>query len=90
MCNAEIPVPSVFQTTSRNTLANTLPGWNAEDAPVGVEYTGATNWSIPAGDLFHRGPPHREDRLAQRPPNLGPTRERLTIDLNQGRLERHV
>jgi hypothetical protein len=79
--NADIPVPSVFQTASRNMLAQALPGWNAEDAPVGVEYTGATNWSIPAG-IFSTADLLIEDQLVQRPPNLGPEREPLTVNLN--------
>jgi hypothetical protein len=79
--NADIPMPSVFQTTSRDTLDQILPGWNAEDVPVGIEYTGATNWSIPAG-IFSTADLLIEDRLVQRPPNLGLEREPLTVNLN--------
>ncbi|GIK07127.1 hypothetical protein Aspvir_002782 [Aspergillus viridinutans] len=79
--NADTPAPSAFQTTSKDTLNQTLPGWNAEDASVGVEYTGATNWSIPAG-IFSTADLIIEDQLVQRPPNLGSEREPLTVNLN--------
>jgi choline dehydrogenase-like flavoprotein len=79
--NADTPAPSNFQTTSKDTLNQTLPGWNAEDVPVGVEYTGATNWSIPAG-IFSTADLIIEDQLVQRPPNLGSEREPLTVNLN--------
>lgn len=79
--NADTPAQSAFQTTSRDTLDQTLPNWKAEDASVAVEYTGATNWSIPAG-IFSTADLLIEDQLVQRPPNLGSEREPLTVNLN--------
>ena len=59
-----------------------MPGWNVLDGPVGVQYMGATNWSIPVG-IFSAADLLLEDMLAAEPPQLNPTgRNPLTINLN--------
>ncbi|MBV9143251.1 MAG: GMC family oxidoreductase [Pseudonocardiales bacterium] len=73
---------SAFQDSSRSYLDGIVPGWNAVDGPVGVQYVGATNWSIPVG-IFSTADLLIEDVLVQEPPQLNPTgRVPLTVNLN--------
>jgi hypothetical protein len=58
-----------FQNRSRTFVGNTLPGWNVLDAPVGVQYMGATRLSLPAG-IFSTADLLLEDMLVQ-PPRPG-------------------
>jgi hypothetical protein len=80
--NADQLPDSAFQTSSRTYLGTLVPGWNVLDAPVGVQYMGATNSYIPVG-IFSSADLLLEDVLAVEPPNLNPTgRYPLTINLN--------
>jgi choline dehydrogenase-like flavoprotein len=80
--NADQLPDSAFQTASRNYVGTLMPGWNVLDGPVGVQYMGATNWSIPVG-IFSSADLLLEDVLAAEPPQLNPTgRNPLTINLN--------
>jgi hypothetical protein len=80
--NADQLPDSTFQTSSRTYLGTLMPGWNVLDGPVGVQYMGATNWSIPVG-IFSSADLLLEDVLAVEPPNVNPTgRTPLTINLN--------
>jgi choline dehydrogenase-like flavoprotein len=80
--NADQLPDSAFQNSSRAFLDSTVPGWNAIDGPVGVQYMGATNWSIPVG-IFSTADLLLEDILVQEPPQLLPTgRNPLTVNLN--------
>ena len=80
--NSDQLAASPFQSASRTYLETLMPGWNVLDGPVGVQYMGATNWSIPAG-IFSTADLLLEDVLAAEPPNLNPTgRKPLTINLN--------
>jgi len=47
--NADQLPASPFQTSSRAYLGTLTTDWNVLDGPVGVQYMGATNWSIPVG-----------------------------------------
>src|SRR5215472_1833568 len=47
--NADQLQPSAFQASSQAYLETLIPGWNVLNGPVGVQYMGSTNWSIPAG-----------------------------------------
>lgn len=80
--NADQLSASPFQNSSRTYLGTLMPGWNVMDGPVGVQYMGATNLSIPAG-IFSTADLLIEDVLAVAPPNLNPAgRNPLTINLN--------
>lgn len=73
---------SAFQNSSRTFLDTTVPGWNAMDGPVAVQYMGATNWSVPVG-IFSAADLLLEDVLVQEPPQLNPPgRVPLTVNLN--------
>jgi hypothetical protein len=54
-----------FQNSSRAYLGTLAPGWNVLDAPVGVQYMGTTNLSIPVGiglvGALLSGQPHRPE-----------------------------
>ena len=80
--NADQLPDSTFQNSSRAFLDATVPGWNAADGPVGVQYMGATNWSMPAG-IFSTADLLLEDVLVQELPQLNPTgRVPVTVNLN--------
>lgn len=80
--NADQLPDRAFQTSARAYLNTLVPDWSVLDGPVGVQYVGATNWSIPAG-IFSSADLLLEDVLAVEPPNLNPTgRNPLTINLN--------
>jgi choline dehydrogenase-like flavoprotein len=80
--NADQRQLSQFQTDSRTFLDNTLGGWNALDAPVGVQKVGATDWSIPVG-IFSTADLLIEDVLVQEPPQLQHQgRVPVTVNLN--------
>jgi hypothetical protein len=80
--NADQLPDSPYQNSSRSYVGTLMPGWNVLDGPVGVQYMGATNWSIPVG-IFSSADLLLEDVLAVEPPNLNPTgRNPLTINLN--------
>jgi choline dehydrogenase-like flavoprotein len=81
--NADQLPDSAFQASSRTLLSSTVAGWDAIDGPVAVQYTGATNWSVPVG-IFSSADLLLEDMLVQEPPQLLPTgRNPLTVNLNQ-------
>ena len=69
--NADQLPDSAFQAASRNYLGTLMPGWNVLDGPVGVQYIGATNWSVPVG-IFSSADLLLEDVLAVEPPQLSP------------------
>jgi hypothetical protein len=80
--NADQLPDSNFQNSSRAFLDTTVPGWNAADGPVAVQYAGATNWSIPVG-IFSTADLLLEDVLVQEPPQLNPTgRVPVRVNLN--------
>jgi choline dehydrogenase-like flavoprotein len=80
--NADQLPASAFQQSSRTYLETLMPGWTVQDGPVGVQYIGATNWSIPGG-IFSSADLLLEDVLAVEPPDLNPAgRNPLTINLN--------
>lgn len=76
--NADLPTSTPFDIDARGTLAGLLSGWNAVDAPVAVEYVGATNASIPAG-IFSTADLLLEDVLVDTA-NQG--RTPITVNLN--------
>ncbi|EON64172.1 hypothetical protein W97_03402 [Coniosporium apollinis CBS 100218] len=79
--NADKPA-SAYQANARNYLDSVIQGWTALDAPVAVEYTGATEWSVPAG-IFSTSDLLIEDVLAQGLPVPGaPARQPLIVNLN--------
>jgi hypothetical protein len=69
--NADQNPDSAFQVSSRAYLDSLVPGWNAVDGPVAVQYLGPTNWSIPAGSCSSAAL-LLEDFLVQEPPQLNP------------------
>jgi hypothetical protein len=69
--NADQNPDSAFQVSSRAYLDSLVPGWNAVDGPVAVQYLGPTNSSIPAG-IFSSADLLLEDVLVQEPPQLNP------------------
>jgi choline dehydrogenase-like flavoprotein len=80
--NADQLPSSPFQNSSRAYLDTLMPGWNVLDGPVGIQYMGATNWSIPVG-IFSSADLLLEDMLASEPSNGNPaSRNPLTINLN--------
>jgi len=80
--NADQNPDSAFQVSSRAYLDSLVPGWNAVDGPVAIQYLGATNWSIPAG-IFSSADLLLEDVLVQEPQQLNPPgRVPLTVNLN--------
>lgn len=79
--NADQPPDSTFQNSSRAYLDTIVPGWNAVDGPVAVQYVGATNRSIPAG-IFSAADLLLEDVLVQEPQLNQPGRVPLTVNLN--------
>jgi hypothetical protein len=81
--NADLPIVSPFQQRAMGILEGIpgLQGWVPQHSPVAVEYTGATNLSIPAG-IFSTADLLLEDVLAQEPPVLRPGRKPLTVNLN--------
>jgi choline dehydrogenase-like flavoprotein len=80
--NADQNPDSAFQVSSRAYLDSLIPGWNAVDGPVAIQYVGATNWSIPAG-IFSSADLLLEDVLVQEPQQLNPPgRVPLTVNLN--------
>jgi hypothetical protein len=74
-----VPPPvSTYQVASRTFLQNALAGYVAQDAPMGVQYGGATRWSMPAG-FFSTADLLLEDRLLD-DPGAGPVKP--TVNLN--------
>ncbi|MGM4914501.1 GMC family oxidoreductase [Hyphomicrobiales bacterium] len=76
--NVVPPAPSNYQAATRAFLQNTLPGYAAEDAPIAVQYRGATRWSIPAG-FFSTADLLMEDRLLD---GLAAAQAKPTVNLN--------
>lgn len=76
--NCVPPPGTAYQQASRAFLENAIPGYEAEDAGVAVQYQGATPWSIPAG-LFSTADLLLEDRLVE---DVGPGRARPTVNHN--------
>jgi hypothetical protein len=70
------PQPTAFQDASRQQIDNLFPGYDAEDAGVAVQYSGATKQSIPAG-LFSTADLLMEDRLL-----AAPGYQPATVNLN--------
>ena len=70
------PQPTAFQDTSRQQIDNLFPGYDAEDAGLAVQYSGATKQSIPAG-LFSTADLLMEDRLL-----AAPGYQPATVNLN--------
>lgn len=64
--NRVAPEVTPYQADSRQWLQSAIPGFVAEDAPVAVQYRGATALSIPAG-LFSTADLLLEDRLVEAP-----------------------
>ncbi|HXZ99928.1 MAG TPA: GMC oxidoreductase [Candidatus Binatia bacterium] len=80
--NADALPDSAYQTQARQFMSSTVAGWNAIDAPMGIQYVGATNLAMPAG-LFSTADLLLEDVLVQEPPQLQPSgRNPLVVNLN--------
>ncbi|KIW97590.1 uncharacterized protein Z519_01174 [Cladophialophora bantiana CBS 173.52] len=75
--NADDPGPTAFQTEAKAILDRVVTGWHSSNAPVAVEYVGATNWSVPAG-IFSTADLLLEDVLVETPA----TRHVVTVNLN--------
>jgi choline dehydrogenase-like flavoprotein len=76
--NIAPPPTSAFQTQSTAFLNQTIAGFTAQDAPMGIEYVAPAHWMIPAG-LFSTADLLLEDYLRIAAPS--PERQ-LTINLN--------
>jgi choline dehydrogenase-like flavoprotein len=76
--NRAQPLVSAYQSASRTYLQTAIAGFNAEDASMGVEYTGATSWSVPAG-FFSTADLLMEDRLVD---DQAAARRAPTVNLN--------
>ena len=72
------PDASAYQDQSRTFLQNALPGYQAGDAPVAVQYQGARRLAIPAG-LFSTADLIMEDRLID-DPGMGRTRPQVNLN----------
>lgn len=72
------PPESAYQVSSRTFLQDALPGYVAKDARMGVQYGGATRWSMPAG-FFSTADLLMEDRLLDDP---GAGRVKPTVNMN--------
>jgi choline dehydrogenase-like flavoprotein len=70
------PQPTAFQDASRQQIDSLFPGYDAEDASLAVQYSGATKQSIPAG-LFSTADLLMEDRLL-----AAPGYQPATVNLN--------
>jgi hypothetical protein len=70
--NCAPPPQSLYQAASRATLSGLLPGFQADDAPVAVQYRGATSLSLSAG-LFSTADLLMQDRLLEDPGQAIPT-----------------
>src|SRR2546423_373580 len=70
--NATLPAESGYQAEARELLQKTIVGYAAADAPVAVQYRGATSLAIPAG-LFSTADLIMEDRLLDDPGYRPPT-----------------
>lgn len=66
------PQSGPLQDSSRTRLEADLPGFQAENAPVAVQYAGATSLALPAG-LFSTADLLLEDRLLDDPGHQKPT-----------------
>jgi choline dehydrogenase-like flavoprotein len=77
--NSSAPPTSPFQTQSTTFLDQTIPGFVAADAPMGIEYVAPAHWMEPVG-LFSTADLLLEDSLRQGPPPEG--RGQLTVNLN--------
>lgn len=76
--NVVPPPTSAYQTSARAFLQNAMPGYVAADASMGVQYGGATRWSIPVG-FFSTADLLMEDRLID---GVAAAREKPTVNLN--------
>jgi choline dehydrogenase-like flavoprotein len=80
--NSDVPVLNDFHTAAVTNLSKALgEGWEVLPAPVAVEYSGPTEWSIPAG-IFSTADLLLEDALATGSRENPEWREPLTINLN--------
>ncbi|HST81019.1 MAG TPA: GMC family oxidoreductase [Kineosporiaceae bacterium] len=70
--NRTPPLPTQYQADSRAALAGLLPGFEASDAPVAVQYRGATALALSAG-LFSTADLLMQDRLLEDPGQAIPT-----------------
>jgi choline dehydrogenase-like flavoprotein len=70
--NRTPPLPTPYQADSCATLAGLMPGFEASDAPVAVQYRGATALAISAG-LFSTADLLMQDRLLEDPEQTIPT-----------------
>jgi choline dehydrogenase-like flavoprotein len=76
--NCVAPPQTAYQTRSRSYLQGSIPGFVAADAPMAVQYEGASAWSVPAG-FFSTADLIMEDRLVDDP---GARRGPPTVNLN--------
>jgi choline dehydrogenase-like flavoprotein len=76
--NSAKPPPSTFQQRSKTFLEQTIKGFQAEDAPMAIQYVPPAPWMIPAG-LFSTVDLLLEDALRLEPP--APLR-RPTVNVN--------
>lgn len=80
--NSTVPPLNDFHTQAVNDLSKTLgTDWDVLPAPVAIEYSGPTEWSIPAG-IFSTADLLLEDALAVGDNSNPDWREPLTVNLN--------
>ncbi|GAA3643239.1 hypothetical protein GCM10022236_52370 [Microlunatus ginsengisoli] len=77
--NAVAPEASAYQAQARTFLEAALPGYQARDGMVAVQYKGARRLSIPAG-LFSTADLIMEDRLVD-DPGAGRTRPQINLNI---------
>ena len=76
--NSSKPPTSPFQRSSKAFLEQTIPGFNAVDAPMAIQYVAPAPWMMPAG-LFSTADLLLEDALRLESPA---PRRRPTVNLN--------
>lgn len=77
--NSDIPQLNAFHVQTTTILGDVLGNdWDIRPAPVAVEYTGATEWSVPAG-IFSTADLLLEDALVE---GAQGSRQPLTVNLN--------
>ncbi|KAF1813139.1 FAD/NAD(P)-binding domain-containing protein [Eremomyces bilateralis CBS 781.70] len=80
--NADVPELKDFHVQATEVLSDLLrEDWEILPAPVAVEYTGATEWSVPAG-IFSSVDLLLEDSLAEGMNEGQVTRQGITVNVN--------
>jgi choline dehydrogenase-like flavoprotein len=70
--NRTPPAPTDYQTRTRESLEALLPGFEADDAPMAVQYRGANALALPTG-MFSTADLLLQDRLLDHPGHPLPT-----------------